>query len=102
MSCYVRPILFESVWDWVIVIIVALVLFGGASKVPQLARAFGRAVGEFKKGQMEVEKELRSLQEGSAAPTATQTQTPEDRQRRISELQKELEQLKSQDSQDGR
>src|SRR5579883_2869520 len=98
MSCYVRPILFESVWDWVIVIIVALVLFGGASKVPQLARAFGRAVGEFKKGEME----LRSLQEGSAAPTATQTQTPEDRQRRISELQKELEQLKSQDSQDGR
>jgi Sec-independent protein translocase TatA len=93
--------LFESVWDWVIVIIVALVLFGGASKVPQLARAFGRAVGEFKKGQMEVEKELRSLQEGSSVST-TQNQSPDDRQKRIAELQKELEQLKSQDSQDGR
>jgi sec-independent protein translocase protein TatA len=85
----------------VIVIIVALVLFGGASKVPQLARAFGRAVGEFKKGQMEVEKELRSLQEGSSVST-TQNQSPDDRQKRIAELQKELEQLKSQDSQDGR
>lgn len=93
--------MFESVWDWVIVIIVALVLFGGASKVPQLARAFGRAVGEFKKGQMEVEKELRSLQEGNTV-SSSQTQSPEDRQRRISELQKELDQLKSQDSQDGR
>lgn len=93
--------MFESVWDWVIVIIVALVLFGGASKVPQLARAFGRAVGEFKKGQMEVEKELRSLQEGSSVST-TQNQSPDDRQKRIAELQKELEQLKSQDSQDGR
>ncbi|MEM0117782.1 MAG: twin-arginine translocase TatA/TatE family subunit [Conexivisphaerales archaeon] len=91
--------MFESVWDWIIVILVALLLFGGASKVPQLARAFGRAVGEFRKGQMEVERELRSLQEGGAG---TQLQTEEEKKRRIAELQKELDQLRAQDSQNGK
>ncbi|AFZ71055.1 twin arginine-targeting protein translocase, TatA/E family [Caldisphaera lagunensis DSM 15908] len=49
----------DSLIDWLIVIVVIAILFGGATKIPEIARALGRAVGEFKKGQMEVEKELK-------------------------------------------
>lgn len=44
-------------WQLAICIIVAFVLFGGAKKIPELARSTGRAKGEFKKG----------LEEGEAA-----------------------------------
>ncbi len=47
-----------NVWDWAIVGIVALLLFGGASKIPEFFRSFGRAAGEFKRGQMEIQKEI--------------------------------------------
>jgi sec-independent protein translocase protein TatA len=39
---------------------VALLLFG-ANKLPELARAMGKALGEFKKAQREAELELKSL-----------------------------------------
>lgn len=41
-----------------IVLAVALVVIFGGRKIPELARAFGRFTGEFKKGKKEVEKEL--------------------------------------------
>lgn len=81
--------MFESAWDWLILIIVALLLFGGANKIPQLARAFGRAVGEFRKGQMEVERELRSIPEGTQQINSGQAAQSEDRQGREEKLEKE-------------
>jgi len=47
-----------NIWDWAIVIVVALLLFGGASKLPEFFRSLGRASGEFKRGQMEIQKEI--------------------------------------------
>ena len=47
-----------NIWDWAIVGIVALLLFGGANKLPEFFRSFGRAAGEFKRGQLEIQKEL--------------------------------------------
>ncbi|MCL4346444.1 MAG: twin-arginine translocase TatA/TatE family subunit [Candidatus Thermoplasmatota archaeon] len=47
-----------NIWDWAIIIVVALILFGGANKIPEMFRSFGRAAGEFKRGQMEIQKEL--------------------------------------------
>ena len=44
-------------WQLVICIVVAFVLFGGAKKIPELAKALGKAKGEFKKGLAEGEKE---------------------------------------------
>jgi sec-independent protein translocase protein TatA len=44
-SCTVPPMGTE----WVVVIIVAVVLFGG-SQIPKLARSLGQAQKEFKKG----------------------------------------------------
>lgn len=37
--------------DIAIIIIVALVLFVGSSKIPELFRSMGRALGEFKRGE---------------------------------------------------
>ena len=41
---------------------IALLLFGH-KKVPELARALGKAIGEFKKSKKEVEVELKQLEE---------------------------------------
>ena len=37
-------------WQLVICIVVAFVLFGGAKKIPDLAKSLGKAKSEFKKG----------------------------------------------------
>ncbi len=48
-------------WIWIIVII-AVLLFG-AKKIPQLAKTFGKAKGEFEKGRIEGDKELEEFKE---------------------------------------
>ena len=48
-------------WQLVICIVVAFVLFGGAKKIPDLAKALGKAKSEFKKGLAEGEKEEAAL-----------------------------------------
>lgn len=53
-------------WEWIIVLVViAILLFAGGNKIPDLARGLGRARGELKKGKKEVEKEMEE-EEGEA------------------------------------
>jgi sec-independent protein translocase protein TatA len=42
-----------------IIILVIVILLFGAKKLPELARSLGRAKGEFDRGKMEIEKELK-------------------------------------------
>ena len=42
-------------WQLVICVVVAFVLFGGAKKIPELAKALGEAKNEFEKGLAECE-----------------------------------------------
>ena len=51
---------FDSLPDWLIIIAVVLILFGGARKIPELARNLGRASGEYTRGKMELEREIRN------------------------------------------
>ncbi|TAH38541.1 MAG: twin-arginine translocase TatA/TatE family subunit [Planctomycetota bacterium] len=44
--------------EWVIILVIALLLFGGA-KLPSLMRSMGSGVHEFKKGLKEGEKDAR-------------------------------------------
>ena len=55
-------------WQLVICIVVAFVLFGGAKKIPDLARSLGKAKSEFKKGLAEGEKEEEELKEPAKEP----------------------------------
>ena len=49
----------EFVW---IIIIIGVLLFG-AKKIPELARTLGKAKGEYKKGEIEGDKELKEFKE---------------------------------------
>ena len=62
--------MFDSIDDWLIIAVVAGILFYGSSKIPQLAHSLGRSVGEFKKGRLEVERELKADQSGGASASA--------------------------------
>jgi len=48
-------------------VIIAVVVIGalifGAKKIPELARTFGKAKGEFEKGRLESEKELKDFKD---------------------------------------
>lgn len=55
-------------WQLVICIVVAFVLFGGAKKIPDLARSLGKAKSEFKKGIAEGEKEEAEQKESAKEP----------------------------------
>ena len=52
--------------EWIFVIIIAVVLIFGAKKIPELAKTFGKAKGEFEKGKIEGEKELKDFKEKSS------------------------------------
>lgn len=62
--------MFDSPIDWLIIVVVILVLFGSTKKIPDLARNIGKASGEFKRGQMEIEKEIKSAMNGTPATAA--------------------------------
>ncbi len=101
-----------NITDWAILAVVVIVLFGGAKKIPELARSMGKAMGEFRKGQAEIEKEVAEIRASTditnpaknasqqsvkdAVPQAhkpVNEDTEYDR-RRISQLEEELKELK--------
>lgn len=45
-------------FEWIILGAIILVLFFGIKKIPELARSFGRASGEFEKAKIEMRREL--------------------------------------------
>ncbi len=45
-----------SIWHWLIVLAVVLVLFGGGGKIPKLMRDMGQGINAFKKGLKEEDK----------------------------------------------
>ena len=49
--------------EWVWIIVIVGVLLFGAKKIPELARTLGKSKGEFEKGKMEGDKELKDLKE---------------------------------------
>ncbi len=61
-------------WEWVIVILAILLLFG-AKKIPELARGLGTGIKEFKKATREVSDEIQNAaEEKPAAKPAPSTQ----------------------------
>lgn len=63
----------NDIGGWLILIVVALVLFGGAKKIPEFARNLGKATGEFKRGQVELENEIKkAMYSNPEAPGSNQ------------------------------
>ena len=55
--------IFVGGYEWVWIIVIVGVLLFGAKKIPELARTLGESKGEFEKGKMEGDKELKDLKE---------------------------------------
>ncbi len=49
--------------ELIILVVVIGVLIFGAAKIPQLAKTFGKAKAEYKKGEIEGDKELKDIKE---------------------------------------
>jgi len=52
--------------EWIFIIVIAVVFIFGAKKIPELARTFGKAKGEFEKGKIEGDKELDDFKDRKA------------------------------------
>ncbi len=48
---------FGGGWEWVIIVLVVLVLFG-AKKIPEFARGLGKGVKEFKDAKDDIEESI--------------------------------------------
>ncbi len=64
-----------SIWHWIIVLLVVMVLFGGRGKISSLMGDFAQGIKAFKKGMAEDEKTasnepVKSIEGSSAAPKA--------------------------------
>ena len=57
--------------EWLWIALVAAVLLFGSKKLPEVARSLGKAMGEFQKGKMEIEREMQA-----AAQQVTLAETP--------------------------
>lgn len=73
-------------WEWIIVILAVLLLFG-AKRIPELAKGLGSGIREFKKAAREVTEEVQNAGEATPPPakpapsgqpseTIAQSQTP--------------------------
>lgn len=47
-------------WEWIIIALVILLLFGG-KKIPELMRGLGKGVKSFKQGMKEVEDDVKDI-----------------------------------------
>lgn len=65
-----RAPMFDSMDDLLIIAVIVVILFWGWAKIPQLAHSLGRAMGEFKKGRLESEREL-AAQTAQSPPAAS-------------------------------
>ena len=55
--------MFVGGYEWVWIIVIVGVLLFGAKKIPELARTLGKSKGQFEKGKIEGDKELKDLKE---------------------------------------
>ncbi len=62
-----------SIWHWIIVLVVVLVLFGGRGKVSALMGDFGKGLKSFKKSMRDDE----PFEDETAAPAAKTALPPE-------------------------
>jgi sec-independent protein translocase protein TatA len=69
-----------SIWHWLIVLVVVLVLFGGGGKIKKIMGDMGSGITAFKKGLKEEEKKAQDGDDGDAKAiddTSTVTRTEE-------------------------
>ena len=71
-----------SGFEWIFIVVIVVVIFFGAKKIPDLARGFGKATTEFEKARIEAKRELRELKNaGTSSSTSTTTNAAANREK---------------------
>jgi len=65
-----------SVWHWLIVLAVVLLLFGGGGKIPRLMKDLGTGVKSFKRGLKDGEEKAEAKADDTKALEADAVTTP--------------------------
>jgi sec-independent protein translocase protein TatA len=69
-------------FEWIFIVIIVVVIFFGAKKIPDLARGFGKATSEFEKARIEAKRELRELKNaGTSSSSSTTANTAANREK---------------------
>jgi len=55
--------LFVGGYEWVWIIVIVAIFVFGAKKIPELAKTLGRAKGDYEKGRIESEKDLKKFKD---------------------------------------
>ena len=71
-------------WEIILIVVAIIVLFG-ASKIPELARSLGKATGEFKKAKSETERELKDVEK-----SIKESKSPEEKSSKIKQMASDL------------
>ena len=58
-------------WEWIIIALVVLLIFGG-KKIPELMKGLGKGVKSFKQGMQEVEGEMNEIKKDIESDSAKQ------------------------------
>ena len=58
-SLFMVPLAIHG-WEWIVIALVILLLFGG-KKIPELMRGLGKGVKSFKQGMKEVEEDVNEI-----------------------------------------
>lgn len=66
-SLFFVPLAIQG-WEWIIIGLVVLLLFGG-KKIPELMKGLGKGVKSFKQGMSEVEKDVKEIKDELEADT---------------------------------
>ena len=56
-TLFIAPLAIHG-WEWIIIALVILLLFGG-KKIPELMKGIGKGVSNFKKGLNDIEDEIK-------------------------------------------
>lgn len=69
--------MFSGPWEWILVVLLVLLLFGH-KRVPDLARALGKSLSEFKRGRAEGERSGDGESESGANKSAPESGAAEE------------------------
>ena len=47
-----------GIWELLVILVIVLLLFGGAKKLPELAKGLGNGIKEFKKASNDIKEEV--------------------------------------------
>lgn len=71
-TLFVMPLAIQG-WEWIIIALVVLLLFGG-KKIPELMKGLGKGVKSFKQGMKEVEGEMEEIKKDIESETAKKSE----------------------------